>query len=339
VLYDAGLRGARLDSAVSLLHAARFSRDAAMQSVISETITAYYQAEFYAIAAQAFTVLEMAAKFSADAARGRVSSGSGSVSDELLAASAYAQARLKSLEAHVEADRALTDLAAIIGISRNARIEIARRDEDVLDFKTFSRDVDALVATAVARHPRVKSARSQLAAARHDVAASRVEGRPILSLTGSAYQNMTPPQESTMRQKIRGWSAGVQLRIPIFDGFIRQHNIATANARVIARQADVREAAMDIENTIWRAMHDLNLATSRIRIVQDLRTISSKALDVAQGRYQAGVGSMMDLLQAQGDVAEGTRQYVQASADWYAAKMRLANNIGQGEVDREKKPP
>jgi outer membrane protein len=50
---------------------------------------------------------------------------------------------------------------------------------------------------------------------------------------------------------------------------------------------------------------------------------------VAQGRYKAGVGSTLELLEAQRAMADAAQQRINALATWRATRLRLAASLGK----------
>ena len=52
-------------------------------------------------------------------------------------------------------------------------------------------------------------------------------------------------------------------------------------------------------------------------------------MKTADGRYRAGVGSMLDLLSAQSALASAKQQNVEAVYSWYIAKAALAQSMGK----------
>jgi outer membrane protein TolC len=55
---------------------------------------------------------------------------------------------------------------------------------------------------------------------------------------------------------------------------------------------------------------------------------------VATGRYKAGVGAILDLLNAQSALANARQQNIQAIYTWRIAKAALAQSIGQLDFDQ-----
>ena len=54
-------------------------------------------------------------------------------------------------------------------------------------------------------------------------------------------------------------------------------------------------------------------------------------MDVAQSRYRAGVGNIIDLLTAEAALETARAQEVQARADWFIAVAQLAHDTGKAE--------
>ena len=57
--------------------------------------------------------------------------------------------------------------------------------------------------------------------------------------------------------------------------------------------------------------------------------ISDKAAKVAVGRYDAGVGTMLEVLNAQSQLANSHQQWVAARYDWLVARTQLAYALGE----------
>ncbi|MGH8729208.1 MAG: TolC family protein, partial [Burkholderiales bacterium] len=58
-----------------------------------------------------------------------------------------------------------------------------------------------------------------------------------------------------------------------------------------------------------------------------------QSAEVALGRYKAGVGTLLDLLTAQSDLATARVQFIQSQLDWYTGLARLAYSRGALSVD------
>src|SRR4030095_11206860 len=66
----------------------------------------------------------------------------------------------------------------------------------------------------------------------------------------------------------------------------------------------------------------------RFATAQDLLAAADESARVAAGRYQEGVGSILDLLAAQSALANARAQRILARADWLLALARLSHDTG-----------
>jgi outer membrane protein TolC len=69
-------------------------------------------------------------------------------------------------------------------------------------------------------------------------------------------------------------------------------------------------------------------AAQRVHTSRDLLESAGQAAEVTSGRYKSGVGSILDLLTAQRNLALARAQDVQARSDWYQSVAQLAHDTG-----------
>jgi len=108
--------------------------------------------------------------------------------------------------------------------------------------------------------------------------------------------------------------------------------VADADAVAIAGEnhAQAKIAASQAELAVKRAeaYQTLATATQTVRTAADLLASAEQSERVAAGRYQAGVGNILDLLNAQSALANARLQRIQAMLDWHVSRAALARAIG-----------
>lgn len=72
----------------------------------------------------------------------------------------------------------------------------------------------------------------------------------------------------------------------------------------------------------------MRTANESIRAATTLVSSAEESSRVALGRYKAGVGNIIDTLNAQNALASARQQHVQASLNWNIARATLAQPIG-----------
>lgn len=147
---------------------------------------------------------------------------------------------------------------------------------------------------------------------------------PILSGTASAgYADRDFPPSGNV------WNVGINLTVPLFSGFssVEQIREATANIHAIeARQANLRlQIGKEVE-TAW-----LGVSEAAARMASTAKEVAAahESRTLAEGRYQEGVGSIIEVTDAQSQALEARTASIQAMYDYYTAMARLDHAVGK----------
>lgn len=326
LLYDFGLRSANIESARQLLDAAAASQDATVQTLFLTALQSYYSAQATRAAVVSTGEAERAARQAFDAADARYRAGVATPADRLQAQTALSQATLNRIRAEGDARNALGALAYAMGFAAQQSFVLADLPPAPAA-AAFRQDLQALIDEAQRRRPDLKAAEAQVRAASAGVDAARAAGRPTIGLT-TAQTWQSQSGSSTGSVAGNGGSLGVTLSVPIFSGFDTTYRVRSAEA-----QADVRAAQRDrlknqVALDVWRAWQSLATATQSLQTAADLVASAEQSEKVARGRYQAGVGTVLDLLTAQSALASARLQRIQAELDWNVYRATLAQAVG-----------
>ncbi|PON14107.1 hypothetical protein C2W62_30805 [Candidatus Entotheonella serta] len=79
---------------------------------------------------------------------------------------------------------------------------------------------------------------------------------------------------------------------------------------------------------VWEAHHHFRTASQQIKASQALLASSAESYKAALERYQVGAGDIVELLNAQDDLANARALHVQARADLHNAYAELIHAIG-----------
>lgn len=321
LLYDFGARAANLENARQLLTAASSAQDSTVQAVFLAAVQAYYQTLAAQAALDAAHESERAAQQSFAAAEARYLAGSATPADKLQAQTAYSQATLNRITAEGTQKKAGGTLANIIGLDANRSVALAAANTEAMP-ADFDRDVNALIEEAKRQRPDLIAAEAQVKAAEASAEAARAAGKPSISLTASSTQLNTAGITS------HGSSLGVSLSVPLFAGFAPTYRVRAAEAQVEAQQARMERIRSQVALDVWNAWQNLVTATQSLRTSADLLASAEQSERVALGRYQAGVGSILDVLNAQSALAGARQQRIQSTLDWNIGRAALAQAMG-----------
>ncbi|MCK9283962.1 MAG: TolC family protein [Rhodocyclaceae bacterium] len=322
LLFDFGGRAATLENARQLLLAANATRDATVQAVFLAAVEAWYQVHSARAALDAAEASEKAAEQSFRAADARYAAGRATPADKLQAQTAWSQARLSRIAAAGALKTAQGALAATLGRDAHRPLALAASAQPTPP-TDFERDVDALVSEARRRRPDLIAAAAQAEAARAGVDAARAAYLPELTLGLASNAAHTDRQPD-----IRSSTVGVTLSMPLFAGFATRYRVRSAEAQAEARQAQRERLALQVAQDVWNAYQGLVTSTQSARSSADLLASAEASEKVARGRYQAGVGNILELLNAQSALAAARQQRVQTLYNWNVARVALAQAMG-----------
>jgi outer membrane protein len=130
--------------------------------------------------------------------------------------------------------------------------------------------------------------------------------------------------------QIPNWygAVGVNINIPVFNGFLYNARAKTADLQT---EVD-RQKLMDLRNNIARdvrvSWQDTNRAYERLSVTQQLREQANLALDLAQQRYNLGLGSIVEFSQAELGKTEADITDTDARYQYRLTQILLAYSIG-----------
>ncbi|MEK6370285.1 MULTISPECIES: TolC family protein [Burkholderia] len=336
VLYDFGGRSAALRNANELLAAARANQSASLQSFFATAAKDFYAAQAAQGALAAAREIEHGAQASAEAAGARVDRGVAAINDALQAQTAYVQAVVTRTKAETDWQTAIGTLASDMALSPDTPITLPAIGDGVQPDPLFLESVSALIDEARQHHPGVIAAEAEVAAARAKAAQVRAEGLPRLSLVAQYNFNNQPTSLQlgfpVFPATHREWYLGLQLTIPIFEGFSRTYQARQADAQVEAQVAALDAARQQVGLDVWTSYHGLQGATRNLQNSAQLLVLAQRAYDAARRRYEVGAASILELLNTQSALADAKRQRIQFLTDWRSMRLQLASKLGKLDV-------
>lgn len=326
LLLDLGRRGARLDQARALLDAANAGHDGALQQAFLDALQTYFDSLRAHAGWRAAKDAEGLAEFAHEVAVARHDAGAASLADRLLAATAVSRASAERIQAERAWRKSQGVLAAALGLPP----ETVLRLPDLAELNLRHDPLPAyeqLPADTVDRHPAVAAAIADVDAAEQRIRLAKAEGRPALALNGQFVRS--PPPDSSIVSPDSVAAIGVQVSIPLFQGFGPHYKARGAGAELDARRAALSAARRQVRLGIWSAYQDWQAARENRTAVEALSASVVETLRVTEGRYRAGIVDIGEWLDAQRIQAETQRLRVDAEADWRAARIRLAASMGR----------
>jgi outer membrane protein len=239
--------------------------------------------------------------------------------DVLTAQAALARAQSDLIEVSDERDFARVALNNAMALDRNAPdYELA----DVLTYQPVSGGLESFFTTAIASRPDLRALEAAARAAGAQIKQARSDYFPSVGAT-AGYSAM-----GTGLPAANNFNVGLMVTWPIFNGFSTTHHVEEAKAT----QNAVRYSIEDLEQHIWLDVKSayLQLQTSVEVIHQAEATLaaSSGQLELADKRYNAGLGNIIELTDAERFYIQDDAAYVDALYGYSVAKATLDRVTG-----------
>lgn len=249
--------------------------------------------------------------------------------------SAGATARLDVLQAEVavaNAEQTLVQAQTGLGSAQaalNATLNLSLDTPLDLTDTLTPRPVDIALADAITRALRdradLTALRSRIEAAQAGIDVARSGGSPTVGL-GAGYALGNANGQSTT--VFGGWLVTLGVTLSVFDDGITQAQIHEAQAQL--EQLKVREA-----QTRQQVELDVRVASLAIQRAAGELTAATKAVEqgresvrLAAARYQSGVGTSLELLTAQSNLALAEQSLASARFNQNVARIQLILAMG-----------
>jgi outer membrane protein len=307
----------------NLVASSRFSAKAADQNALAtrEQILLAADQAFYGIL-QAQAVLRVAKQTVsarqdvADQVEALAKSALKSELDLSFAQVNLAQAKLLLLDAQNNEKASQASLAALLGY-------VTSQEFDIVDeggtMNPPPQVLDDLIQQAMNARPELRAAHFQYQSTDSLRRAERDSLFPTISALGAV--GGTPVRD----YHLAPWygAVGVNMEIPVFNGFLFSAREKEADLRA---QAD-QQRFLDLRNNIARDVRtswlNANTAYDRLDVTNQLLKQANLALDLAQTRYKLGLGSIVELSQAQLQQTQAEISQAQAGYEYRLALLVL----------------
>jgi len=231
-----------------------------------------------------------------------------------------ARAKLLLLESQNNYEISLATLSAILGYPDEQNFQLV---EETSSVTKPDLNVAPLIQQALEQRPEIKALQFEVESAQKLGSAEHDLSRPTVEALGVVGQ--APVRDN----HIPSWygAVGVNINIPVFNGFLYN---ARAKAADLQTEAD-RQKLLDTRNNIARdvrnAWQDSRRAFERLSVTQQLREQADLSLNLAQARYNLGLGSIVEFTQAELQKTEADIEDTDAKFQYRLTQIVLAFTI------------
>ncbi len=182
--------------------------------------------------------------------------------------------------------------------------------------------------SAFASRPELKSFEAQRRAQDQQIATARRGHLPDIIFDALYGRRHTSNDNGNTFPLLPTWQVQLSLNFPIFDGFRTTNRVEEAlrNYHSIRAQEEERkqQVALEVESSYFRLIE----AEERIKATEAAEKAAKENLDLANGRYQVGVGSIIEITDAQTLHTDAQTNHIRSIYDYKIAEAQLIRAVG-----------
>ena len=321
------------DAALATYLASDEARQAAHISVVAEVAKAYFTerafAEQYRLAQQTYEARARTYKLTQQRMEVGASSRLDLRSNETLMETARVAA-LTLARQRAQAQNALTLLvgqapAADAGAGTGAAGVIT--SDAAID--AMSAVPEGLPSELLARRPDIRAAEQRLKAANANIGAARAAFFPRISLT-AAIGSSSPDISGLFDSGTGSWSFVPQLVLPIFDAGRNRANLNLSEVRKNLAVADYEKTIQTAFREVADALAARTYLGDQVAAQRAVQDAQADRLKLLQLRFENGVASSLDVLDAQRELFSAEQSLVQARLLRTTSAIDLYRALGGG---------
>ncbi|MBC7807951.1 MAG: TolC family protein [Akkermansiaceae bacterium] len=213
--------------------------------------------------------------------------------------------------------------ANTVGVDPSTPVDLA----DIPEIPALPQlDEAVLLSQAFDRRPEYYQSDTNILKATKNVRLARRNLEPFLNASVTGAYNLTEPAFGTNKDT---GSAGLTLSIPLWDGGATREAVKAARADERQSLIQKDQFARGIKAEVQQAIIAVRDAYERQTTTADTVTQAREALRLANVRYQAGVGTQLEINDAQTALTQAETNQVNARYDYLSAIARLSRAVGE----------
>ena len=319
-LYTGGKVDSQVNQAKLSLASADWGVEKARQQVKFDATSAYFSIlqtnSVLALDKESVSQLER----HVEVARKQNSAGMVALTDVLRSEIELVNAQQSQMKSQKDYDLAIVNLNNIIGLPKSSQITI----KDDMGYKKYNPSLDELIQYAVKNRPNAIQALNDVKLARESVIVAQSDNLPSVTLRASAnaYDAVLPGDKNF------NWSVGLVTSWNILDAGLTKSKVKQAQSSVNTAIDQVHQIQDSIEVDVRSAFLSLSEAEKRIGTTEVAIKKAEQNYKIAQIQYLAGIGTNLDVIDAQTALTQSKVNYVQALYDYNTSKAKIDWAVG-----------
>lgn len=296
----------------------------AVQNTIYETIKAYY---LVSLTQQQYQVTRTYANLADSHLKDvKIKREFGTASDfnVLRSQVELSNSRAEMISYQNKLHQAVTSLLKTIGISQESKIEL----KDLLTYEPLSVEEEEVIHKAFLNRPDLAVAELTVKMQEESLNKAYSEYWPKIDAFYKQSLSKPDPYLSTKNDWGDAWSAGIDINIPIFDGFKRE-------GRVFQQRAGLKQQYIGLLDTREKALFEVRNAVLNLRDATEFVNVqkltfqqAKEGLRLAEAGYREGTLDQVSVLDARAALTNTQLLYYKSLYEHAIARLDLEKAMG-----------
>lgn len=323
LIFASGSRGIRVELARAGVDAARIGVQQVKMSIAYQTVQTFYGVLFLAQEKKVLDEQLYDLNQHLDLIRKKADTGSATKYDVLSTEVRVAQLQSQRTAADNQYNKSLIALKQLLGLDPDVRIVL----NGEFTAGSAPKDVSALVNEALQNRAETKQAAESESSAQLSRRLAGLGGLPTVSAHAAfGFKNGLLPDANSLTAN---WSAGVQLNVPIFNGLVNARKIDEAQAKLEAARQGVAAARQKVTLDVREAVEDIDASRKQSEASQVQLNQAQEMVNVAKVRYDVGVITNVEYLDAQTSLAQARLEHLRDVYHEMMSQYSLKQVLGQ----------
>jgi outer membrane protein TolC len=330
LLFDFGERKAGVNAAKEQLVMANVVFNATHQQIVFAVTQRFYELN---TARQKVEVAQSsleAAETISRAAQARMDQGLATKPEVLQAQEQTARAAFDLEAANSSLSDAQIALVESLGILPTTELQVADMSGKPLP-ASLNESLDDMMELALSQRPDLIAALANVRARRAEVAKARAAYYPKIGVgasAGWAEMGVRTPNLPYVWGNDPIYGAALTIELPLFDGFARSNQRRQAESELEAAQSELAASRDAAIREVWQAYTDLTTSLRKQDSATELLSAAGNAFEASEAAYRQGLGTYVDVANAQRSLAAARSDAVDTRAAIYTASTALALSVG-----------
>ncbi len=323
-IYDSGRTRVAVESAEAQVASAGAALRQTQQDIALQAATAF----FNVLKAERLATVQEQQLAQAQAqlalSEAQVRAGVAAQSDVIQLQAQVAQAQVNLLSARSQIATTKAALQTVLGADAGAPAEVA---EPAAPPAQVTETAGTATATALQNRPELAKAQAAVQSSQAAVDQAYVNAGPQVDVSASGGYTPFTTRNDITNPVAYGVTATIQL--PLYDAGKGRASIAAAQANLRSSRASLLSTTLSVQQDVTQAYLAAVQAAANLAATNAAKAAADQALSAAEGRYRAGVNTIVEVITARTTAAQADVSATSALYDYQSALATLHHAEGR----------